>query len=191
MLVRRRTSDDIEACEAVFRAVHRLDGYPPCLPGDFLSFIFSPAVEAWVADIDGRVVGQVALHESGSGPVMTLASEVTGQPVDRLAVVARLAVAPEFRRQGAGRALLRAATDAALEKGFWPVLEVVTRFAGAISLYESCGWRRAGELTVQFDDLRLDEVVFVGPRPDHLTDPCPEVRGRRRPACSSAPPGPG
>jgi GNAT superfamily N-acetyltransferase len=165
VLVRPRTADDLDACEEVVLAVQRVDGYPPHLPGDLRSFLFSPAIGAWVADVDGQVAGHVALLERSSPEVMELAGEVTGRPVDRMAVVARLAVAPEIRRRGAGRALLTTAADAAIERGLWPVLDVITRFAGAISLYESCGWRRAGNVTLRLGDRHFEELVFVGPSP--------------------------
>lgn len=166
VLVRRRTDDDLDACEALAREVHRVDGYPPHLPGDDVrNFMLSPAIDAWVAEVGGRVAGHVALNERSTANVMALASRATGRPEEGLAVVARLAVAPACRRQGAGRALLATATDASLALGRWPVLDVVTQFAGAIALYERCGWRRAGEVTLDLDDVSLRELVFIGPSP--------------------------
>ena len=145
--------------------MHRLDGYPPYLPGDLRDFILSPAIDAWVAEVDGRVAGHVALHERSTDAVMALASVATGRPVDHIAVVARLAVAPDHRRQGIGRALLHTAAETARVRGRWPVLDVVTRFAGAIALYEGCGWRRAGEVTLRLGNEAFRELVFLGPPP--------------------------
>jgi len=165
MLIRARNDDDLDGCIKMAHAVHQMDGYPQYLPADLRSFICSPAIGAWVADVEGLVVGHVALHRRSSEPVMALAGAVTGQPTDRLAVVARLAVAPEVRRHGVGRALLAAAACAATERGLWPVLDVARNLAGAVSLYQNCGWKCVGEVTVQLGAVSLEEFVFIGPPP--------------------------
>jgi GNAT superfamily N-acetyltransferase len=165
VLVRHRRTGDADACEAVARAVHRLDGYPPYLPDDLRTFILSPAIDAWVAEVDGTVAGHVALHQRSSDAVMALASAATGRPAEHLAVVARLAVAPDHRRQGIGRALLHAAAGGARGRALLPVLDVVARFGGAIALYEACGWRRAGEVTLRLGGKCFTELVFLGPPP--------------------------
>jgi GNAT superfamily N-acetyltransferase len=167
MFVRPRTEDDLESCVQLARAVHRLDGYPPRLADELGTLIATPGrVAAWVATIDGRVVGHVALHPRSSSGVMTLASHATGQPPDELAVVARLLVSPDTRRCGVGRSLLAGATAAAIERGLWPILDVGTQFEAAIKLYEKCGWTLAGKVTVSVPgDEPLDEFVYIGPAP--------------------------
>jgi GNAT superfamily N-acetyltransferase len=95
---------------------------------------------------------------------MTLASEATGRRVEELGVVARLLVSLDGRRQGIGRALLLRAAGAAVERGRSPVLDVSSRFTAAVGLYESCGWRCAGTVTVLLPDgTSLEEHVFVAP----------------------------
>lgn len=168
MIVRDRSDADLDACAALAGAVHESDGYPRYLPGDLRSFIASrDAYQAWVAERDGRVVGHVALHPRSSGPAVAVAREALGQPPERLGFVARLLVSPDARGTGAGRALLEAATRAAISRGLSPVLDVDTTAAAAIALYERCGWVRAGQVTVRFSDGKeLTEFVYVGPRPD-------------------------
>lgn len=165
ILVRGRSDDDLDRCVEIARAVRQLDGYPPYLPGDLRSFIVSSAIGAWVAELDGEVVGHVALHRRSSPPVMALASAATGQPPGRLGVVARLAVAPETRRRGVGGALLAAAASAAVRRGLSPVLDVAKQFGAAVSLYGRCGWACAGEVVVNLGDRTLEEYVFIGPAP--------------------------
>lgn len=165
MVVRARKDEDLDRCVEIASAVLRRDGYPPYLPGDLRDFLASPAIGAWVADVDGEVVGHVGLHRDSSRPVMALATAATGRPADRLGVVARLAVAPKARRQGVGRALLNTAADEAVERGLWPVLDVAKQFVGAVSLYKHCGWICAGEVAVQLGDAVLHEFVFIGPAP--------------------------
>lgn len=166
--VRVRDETDVAACERLAGLVHDHDRYPPRRPADPRSFIFSPdALDAWVAEGGGRIVGHIALHAGSSAEVVALASERTGRPADRLAVVAQLLVAPDQRRQGIGAALLGAATAAARTRGLWPVLDVATHFRGAIRLYEQCGWVRAGSVTVRPHGAEpLDEFVYLAPAPD-------------------------
>jgi len=167
MSVRTRTEADLNACVQLAVVVHRVDGYPPYLPGDLRSFVASPGViEAWVAERNGEIVGHVALHGRSSDAVMALAAGVTGRPPDRIGVVARLFVAPAAREDGVGGLLLGTAASAAVELGLWPILDVAAQFDAAISLYEKCGWRCAGRVTVHFGDATsLDEVVYVAPDP--------------------------
>ena len=162
VLVRPRTDDDLDALERIAGAVNQSDGYPPYLPAGLRSFVADDATAAWVVEVDGVVAGHVALHERSSGPVMALAADATGRPPERLSVVARLLVHPDLRRQGVGRALVSVAAGAAAERGLWPVLDVGVRFAGAILLYERCGWARAGRV-IRIGDFTVAEFVYVAP----------------------------
>ncbi len=167
MIVRDRAEADLAACADLAAAVHESDGYPRYLPRDLHSFIRSPsAYQAWVAERDGRVVGQVVLHPRAAGPVMELASEALGRPRDGLGVVSRLLVAPDARGERIGQALLEAATQAAFARDLWPVLDVDVDLTAAIALYERCGWVRAGQVSLLFSDgTGLCEWVYVGPPP--------------------------
>lgn len=165
MVIRPRIESDLERCVAVARIVHELDGYPSHLPTDLRTFLVSPdAHDAWVGEANGEIVGHVALHRRSTAPAMALASEAVQQPVERLGIVARLLVAPSGRRQGLGQALLGVASLTAVDRGLWPVLDVVTHLEGAVHLYERCGWTRAGEVTVQFvSGFSVNEFVYIGP----------------------------
>ena len=173
MLIRPRTDADVAPCERLARDVHILDGYPVYLPDDDLAaFLVTPgALGAWVAELHGGVAGHVALHPRSSDAVMERASAGVGAPPEGLAVVARLLVGPEFRGQGIGRLLLRAAAQEAEARGLWPVLDVAKDLRSAIAVYESCGWVRVGEVTVRLPDGRdLEEFVYVAP-PTVIGDP--------------------
>ena len=168
MEIRRRTNDDLEAAVRLAELVHELDGYPRYLPGDLGSFVAANgSLGSWVAIQGYQLVGHVALHQRTSPQVMALASQVTGLPADRLAVIARLMVAPAVRRAGIGRALLQQAADQAVALGTTPILDVVTVHLAAIELYERCGWSRAGKVVARFEDGHsLDEFVYVYPGAD-------------------------
>ena len=178
MIIRSRSAGDLDRCAAVAEAVYAVDGYPAYLPGQvrpgvLRSFLdVADAHAAWVAEEDGDIVGHVALHAHGSGPVMDLAGRATGRPAEALAVVARLLVAPQLRRSGAGRALLEVASEEATARRLWPVLDVAVFLRGAVGLYESAGWRCAGEVSVPLPDGRvLEELVYVGPPPPDAAPP--------------------
>lgn len=166
MRVRARNRADLDDCVRLAHAVHALDGYPPHLPGDLRSFMAAPdALAAWVAERDGQIIGHVALHRHSSAAVVAMASEALNRSPERLGVIARLLVSPQSRRDGVGRSLLDVASRDAMARDRWPILDVATHFHAAISLYESCGWMRAGQVVVRLGDgIELEELVYLGPR---------------------------
>ena len=165
MIVRRRRDDDLSSCVALATVVHAVDGYPPRMADDLGAFISSPdAIDAWVAEIDGTIIGHVALHRRTSDEAMMLAARASGRPVSDLAVVARLLVSPPARRAGVARALLATAVHAARARGSRPMLDVAATFTAAIQLYGANGWRRIGTVTREFpSEGPLEEFVYLGP----------------------------
>jgi GNAT superfamily N-acetyltransferase len=163
--IRRRAEADLPACKDLVRVVYELDGYPGHWPRDLRAFVAQPdAIAAWVALVDGEVVGHVALLPDSSDASMDLAMTATGRPVERLGFVSRLFVSPDARRNGVGRTLLGTAEAFARDLGLRPVLDVVTRFQNAIDLYESSGWTRVGAVIAQIPGgVTLEEFVYVAP----------------------------
>lgn len=165
--VRARRQSDVDPLLEMAQLVKRLDGYPPRGPVDLERFMVPPEqLAAWVAEIDTTVVGHVALHATGANDTVNLAARHTGRRAEELAVVARVLVSPTARRIGVGHALLDTAVNGAHERGQVPILEVAVHFDAAIGLYESCGWDRIGEVTIQFaQEPSLQRYVYVGPEP--------------------------
>jgi len=166
--IRQRVESDLDACEKLARRVHGVDGYPPRRADDLREFITSAgALGAWVADVDGTVVGHAALNQSSSPEVIELARDSMGCTADQLAVVARLLVEPSARRRGVGAALLETAADAARRRGRRPILDVASHFAAANGLYESFGWTRLGTVIVHIpgEDDPLEEIIYCAPHP--------------------------
>lgn len=164
-----RTESDLDVCEQLCLDVHQRDGYPRRLPDDLRRFMAWPnAICAWVAELDGEVVGHVALHASGSPEIMDLTARMTGQPVERFGVVARLLVSPHARRNGLGRSLLLRASGHAVSLGLVPLLEVTTDLQPAIDLYEDSGWLRVGKTSVHWRSTGdvVDEYAYVAPSLD-------------------------
>ena len=142
MPVRPRAPADLPACVAALRRVHEASGYPSRWPDDPGRWITpSRMVAAWVAELDGSIVGHVALVR---GMRFDCLLRATGLPAEALGGIARLYVDPAFRRVGLARALLEAAADSAVAHGLQPVLDVVADARPAIALYEQAGWQLAG-----------------------------------------------
>lgn len=151
----------------LLRQTYVLDGYPPVLPDDVERFLRPPdLLGAWVAEVDGVVVGHVANHARSSPEVMAAAATAAGRPEDELAVLARLLVDPAHRRSGIAGALIRCAEDAARRSHRWPVLDVPPHFAAAIRGYERAGWTRAATVSVTLRrGPTFQEHVYLGPPP--------------------------
>jgi predicted N-acetyltransferase YhbS len=145
--------------------VRSFDGYPPYLPdNDFVRLPTQPApLLAWVATVGDRVVGHVALHPYTGSATELLACDCLEVESAQLGVVAPLFSAVDRRREGIGRLLLRAATDAARARGLIPVLDVWVELRGALALYESAGWERLGTVSVVLPTGPHDVDLFVGP----------------------------
>lgn len=168
MRIREKAGADRAACLELLMQVHETDGYPLHLPAEEVPAFFTSGQEAaaWVADLDGRIVGQVALQCPQEDPTLEVAQRATGLPVQRLALVARLFVAPQLRRSGLGRVLLRHAAAQARVLGRRAVLDVGQTLHSAVALYEAEGWSRAGELHLPLGpDTVLDLWVYVSPEP--------------------------
>jgi GNAT superfamily N-acetyltransferase len=150
-----------------------VDGYPRYWPAKPARFLRAQGeTDAWVAELDGRVVGQVALHRAEGEPVLALAQEATGLPAERLAVLARLLVHPDVRGRGVGRALVRTATQRARATGRRAVLDVLKSTTGPARLYESEGWTRLGPTSLDLSGFGYGDVpplelwVYLAPEPD-------------------------
>ncbi|QES42533.1 GNAT family N-acetyltransferase [Streptomyces venezuelae] len=147
---------DVEACVGVLAAVHKADGYPvnwPEQPGAWVEG--ADAIGAWVAELDGRIVGHVGLARSGPGDEApglwreeagagADAGADAGAVAEAVAVVTRLYVAPDARGHGIGALLMGRAVREARERGLHPVLDVVSSHRSATSFYERMGWQLLG-----------------------------------------------
>lgn len=170
MLIRPRTDEDVEGCVAVMWETHRADAYPRYWPGRPAGFVVADReTDAWVAEVEGRVVGQAALHAAEDDPVLPAARRATGLDPERLAVLARFFVSPSVRGTGVGRALLQTAVARAHTTGRRPVLDVQQESWPAIRLYEAAGFVRLEPLSLDLSGLGYTGVpplqlwVYLGP----------------------------
>ena len=162
VVVRRRTDGDLDPLAALAARVRAADDYPTYLPsGDYRRFLTRPVpLAAWVAELDDRICGHVALNAESSSAVMAVLRDagIAGA----VGVVARLLVDPEVRRQGVARELLQTARAEAVAHQRAPVLDVVDSSHPAVALYRSAGWIEVGRTSLVLPDGReLHELVFA------------------------------
>lgn len=162
MVIRRRTDDDLAGLVQITARVRVTDDYPTYLPDDdYHRFLTRPAaLEAWVAEHDGRIRGHAALNaQMSQGAMQVLGDKGIDGPVG---AVARVLVDPAFRRQGVARELLQTVRTAALAQQRTPVTEVVESSRAAVALYRATGWVELGRTTLSLPDGRaLPELVFA------------------------------
>ena len=166
--MRERTPADTQALSALLRRVHETDGYPTVWPSDVGRWLVSDSAhEAWVADLNGSVVGHVSLSRPGSRAATRVWVAATQRPIERLAAVTRLFAAPEARGTGVGRRLLQHAVDAAHRRDLWPVLDVRQDGSpGGSRLYEAAGWRVVGSAPLRLaTEVVLPFDYWIGPPP--------------------------
>jgi GNAT superfamily N-acetyltransferase len=165
-MIRTRTVADEPRCLALLREVRASDGYPVHL-ADATRFLQPPSeLRAWVATVQDRIVGHVALHHDPRSTALAATCAATGLAPDDVVTVSRLFVAASVRRTGVARKLLARATREAHAMRRQPILDVVASSRGAIALYEREGWTRVGELTWHFPELpSVDAWLYLGPAP--------------------------
>ncbi|MFJ3591198.1 GNAT family N-acetyltransferase [Streptomyces sp. NPDC090231] len=150
-VVRLLEDADVPGAAAALVEVHATDGYPVEGVAQPEAWI-RPAgvVRAWVAEVDQQIVGHVAIMRPEAERAVSLWQQQTGESEDSIAVLARLFVVRSVRKQAVGEGLMRAAMDYAKAHDFHLVLDVLTKDASAIRLYERLGWRFIGDASHRF-----------------------------------------
>ena len=166
--VRPRTEEDLDACIAVLHRVHENEGYPRGTD-DFRVFLANDSVQkAWVTELDGRVVGHVAVNKPSETDlaVSMWRQKHPDDEHDSIAVLARLFVLPESRKGGAAKALVEEATASSTMDGVRLVLFVLVANQGAIRLYDRLGWERFETSVFRYGDekeLEMEAICFASP----------------------------
>jgi len=144
--VRERRGDDLPALAAVLAEQQAATQYPVRwpLPIPVEDFLVRPGEEqAWVAELDGRVVGHVAVHTLG-GPLREHFVAAVGS--EDLAELAVLFVGSDVIGTGVGGRLHDTAVDWIVASGRRPVLDVVPVHDRAVEVYRHRGWTAVGEV---------------------------------------------
>jgi ribosomal protein S18 acetylase RimI-like enzyme len=96
---------------------------------DAQAYLEKPDHAAWLAYVDGRIAGQILVHENWN----------------RFAIIWDIAVDPPFRRRGIGRQLIAEADAWARGRGLTGImLETQNINVAACRLYERCGFVLGG-----------------------------------------------
>lgn len=146
--IRERVDTDAPQLIAALAEVHRSDAYPIADEHVDQSWLYDPSFEmAWVAEVDGQIIGHVALMRGFGAPVV---EKSTGRPAAETLGVTRLFVGHAGRGSGAATALLDTVDRYAVRSGLALALDVVDFNTTAVELYERRGWRRVGSYVAQW-----------------------------------------
>lgn len=165
-----RTRDgahDINRAALALVEVHGSDGYPVEGVADPHGWLTGGHVlQAWVADLDGDVVGHVAISEPRDDDAAAQMWVNTPEgAATHPAVLNRLFVTKRARGYAIGTQLLQTATEYAEAMGRRLVLDVMTKDTAAIRLYERLGWRRLGVTEHDSGHGLVPAFCYVGPAP--------------------------
>lgn len=164
-VVRAIEDADIPGAVAALVEVHATDGYPVegvARPREWITS--SAVVQAWVAEVDRRIVGHVAVMRPQGEDAVALWCTQSSDDERRIGVLARLYVVREARGRAAGESLMRAAMAYARQRELRLVLDVMAKDTGAIRLYERLGWQPIGEATHRYGDgHQTAAVCYVSP----------------------------
>lgn len=165
VIVRPFENADLASAASALIDVHTTDGYPVEGVDQPEVWIRSADVmAAWVAELDGSIVGHVAIMRPHGEDAVSLWMQQSGDNEDRIAVLARLFVVKTARKHAAGERLMQAAMSYGSEHGIRLVLDVMTKDAAAIRLYERLGWREIGRAPHHYGNGRsIDAVCYVAP----------------------------
>lgn len=148
LLTRPRRDDDVPALVDILVGQQAETRYPfhwspDRSPEDFLCR--AGELEAWVAELDGSVVGHVAIQSVGEDDELaTVWATAHGASIAALRCISVLFSDRRLARRGIGSALLERATRQALAAGGAPVLDVVAKHLEARHLYLKRGWFEVG-----------------------------------------------
>ncbi|NJQ14554.1 GNAT family N-acetyltransferase [Streptomyces bohaiensis] len=149
VIVRPLLPGDLPLLADLLVKVHAVDGYPVEGVADPTVWVSSPAVlRSWVAELDGVVVGHVALMAADGEDAARLIRKGDRDEsfaADELRALARLFVSPDARNRSVGRLLVRTVMDHAQAAGQRLVLDVLHKDQAATRLYRRLGWRYLGD----------------------------------------------
>ncbi|MEW2571358.1 GNAT family N-acetyltransferase [Streptomyces sp. NPDC047070] len=164
-VVRPFEDSDLADAAAALTEVHATDGYPVEGVEHPEGWLRSDdVIAAWVGEVDGAVVGHVAVMSPRGEDAVSMWTQQSGEPEERIVVLARLFVVKAAREHALGEALMRAAMSYGREHGVRLVLDVMTKDTAAMRLYERLGWQAIGSTSHRFGaGESIDAVCYVSP----------------------------
>ena len=150
LVIRERRDDDLPALARILTEQQPTSHYPVQWPLDIPieDFLVRPGEErAWVAELDARVVGHVAVHTLGDE---LRGSFVAATGTEALAELAVLFVGADVIGTGIGGRLHDTAVDWIVASGRQPVLDVVPVHHQAVEVYRHRGWQEVGQVRLDW-----------------------------------------
>jgi GNAT superfamily N-acetyltransferase len=124
---------------------------------------------AWVAVLDGRVVGHVGVGRPRGDVERAFLDALTVDDTAGLGIVEVLFTDLSVRGTGIGGLLLDTAVAWLHEQGLTPVLDVVTDHGTALDVYRHRGWRQVGSIRPPWlPESKADLLLMVLPSPTGL-----------------------
>jgi GNAT superfamily N-acetyltransferase len=165
-VIRRAVPDDGPVVRDFVFATLRSYGIEPDpegLDADIMAFgtAGEGPVAEFVAEMDGKAVGSVALSPRGVGGEDPTTQGEPGP--ERVAWLSKLFVDAAYRGHGLGRALLARAVQEARDRGYRRMdLETRTIFREAVRLYEATGWERGPDRPPEHGPDRTYSLQLTG-----------------------------
>jgi GNAT superfamily N-acetyltransferase len=169
VLIRARRDADLPPLVDILARQQAETQYPFQWPPDGgpEHFLRRPSeIEAWVAELDGNVVGHVAIQSVADDELGHMWAVAHGVRLTELRCISVLFADRRLVRRGIGSALLARATERALADGGAPVLDVVAGHLDVVRLYLSRGWHEVGRFRPEWLPLSQEPVrVMILPLP--------------------------
>ncbi|KAF2210579.1 hypothetical protein CERZMDRAFT_85912 [Cercospora zeae-maydis SCOH1-5] len=165
--IRNREHNDLPACVRVLERVYAQDRYPVQGTAQAESFLSNQDIHpAWVAAVDDKIVGHVAIGKAKTSDVSVALWRETHQQDIAIAVLERLFVDPDHRGSGVAAKLMQAAVAWSAKEELRLVLFALAKDVGAAKLYERLGWVQFGTATYRYGDgQEMDAWCYVSPSP--------------------------
>jgi len=161
VVIRERRAEDLAVLAEVLAEQQPTSRYPVRWPlwVPVEDFLVRPGEErAWVAEVDGRVVGHVAVY-TPAGDLRESFVAATG--TEELAELAVLFVASDVVGTGVGGRLHDTAVEWIFASGRQPVLDVVPVHERAVEVYRHRGWQVVGEVQPTWLAADFPEMVLM------------------------------